>query len=49
MDHAPQVEGLRVIQILEDLRKNVNIDCYMPDLNYDKLLNRDFVVNAGKV
>ena len=49
MDHVSQVEEPRVIKIFEDVRKNVNIDCYMPDLNYDKLLNRDFVENAGKV
>ena len=49
MDHVPQMKGLRVTQILEEARKHVNIDSYMPDLNDDKLPNRDFVVNVGKV
>ena len=49
MDNVPQVEGLRVIQILEDVRKHANIDSYMLDLNYNKLLNRVFALNAGKV
>ena len=48
MDHVPQVKGLRVTQILEEARRHVDIDSYMPDLNYDKLPNRDFVINVGK-
>ena len=48
MDHVPQVKGLRVTQILEEARRHVDIDSYMPDLNYDILPNRDFVINDGK-
>ena len=48
MNHVPQVKGLRVTQILEEARRHVDIDSYMPDLNYDKLPNRDFVINVGK-
>ena len=47
MDHVPQVKGLRVIQVLEEVRRHEDIESYMPDLNFDKLPHRDFVTNFG--
>ena len=49
MAHAPQIEGLKVHQILEKAREFCEIDDYMPELNDDKLPNREFVVNIGKI
>ena len=49
MDNAPLVKLLWGIQILKETMKHVGIDSYMPNLNDEKLPNRDFVVNVGKV
>ena len=49
MAHAPQIEGLRLHQILEKAREFCEIDDYMPELNDGKLPNREFVVNIGNV
>ena len=40
--------SLRVSQILEEARKYTEIDLCMPDLNKDKLSNKDYVVNVGQ-
>ena len=48
MAYIPQIKGLRVAELLEETRKHVNIDDYMPDTKDEKLPNRDFVVNVGK-
>ena len=48
MTRIPQVKGLRVNQILEECRKHIDIDRYMPDLKDDKLPNREYVINVGR-
>ena len=49
MAYVHQIKGLRVYQILEDVRKHTDIDLLMPDLSGDKLPNRDYVINVGKI
>ena len=48
MVYVPQIKGLRVAELLEEARKNVNIDDYMQDMKDEKFPNRDFVINVGK-
>ena len=48
MTHVPQIEGLRVHQILENARYFLLIDDYMPELNDEKLPNWEFGINIGK-
>ena len=48
MAHISHIDGLRVHQILEEARKHWQIDEFMPELNDDKLSNREFVINIGK-
>ena len=48
MAYVPHVDGLRVHQILDEERKHWQIDEFMPELNDEKLPNREFVVNIGK-
>ena len=48
MTYVPQIKGLRVNQILEEARKYVDVDKYMPDMKDDKLPSRDYVINVGK-
>ena len=48
MAYVPQIKGLRVNQILEEARKHVDVDQYMPDLKDDKLPNREYVINVSK-
>ena len=48
MAYVPQIKGLRVAELLEEAKKHVNIDDYLPDMKDEKLPNRDFVVNVGK-
>ena len=45
--HVPQIKGLRVNQILDETRKHINIDIFMPDLKYDELLSRVYFVKVG--
>ena len=48
MAFVPQIKGLRVYQILEEPQKYTDIDLFMPDLNGDKLPNRNYAINVGK-
>ena len=48
MTHVPQIPGLKVNQILEEARKHLDIDDYIPDLKDGKLPNGDYIVNVGK-
>ena len=48
MAYVPQIKRLRVNQILEEARKHVDVDQYMPDLKDDKLPNREYVINVSK-
>ena len=48
MTYVPQIKGLRVNQILDEARKYVDVDKYMPDMKDDKLPSRDYVINVGK-
>ena len=45
---TPKIEGLKVNQILDEARKHIEIDDYMPDLSNGKLPCRDYVINVGK-
>ena len=47
MTHVPQISGLKVNQVLEEPRKHIDIEDYMPELQDGKLPNRDYVVNVG--
>ena len=49
MTYLPHVDGLRVHQILYEARKHWQIDEFMPELNDEKLPNREFVVNIGNI
>ena len=48
MTQVSKIKGLKVNQILEEARKHINIDEYMPDLHDGKLPYRDYVINVGK-
>ena len=48
MMHAPQIPGLKVIQILEESKRHTDIDADMPNLKDSKFPNRDLVINVGK-
>ena len=48
MASVPQIKGLRVYQISEEARKHTDIDLFMPDLNGNKLPNRDYAIKVGK-
>ena len=45
--HVPQIQGLKVNQILKETRNHVDINDYVPDLKDEKLPNRYYVINVG--
>ena len=48
MTYVPQIKGHRVNRILEEARKYVDVDKYIPDMKDDKLPSRHYIINFGK-
>ena len=44
--HVPQILGLKISQLLEFARSRVDIDSYLPDYDYKKEPNRQWVCNV---
>lgn len=43
MVKVPHLEGLRVKEILAFARERADIDCFLPDYEYDKEPNREWL------